>query len=447
MTLAFVLVAGVSSAALAVVTYGMTSRQRWQNFHQRSDSEVEVALALAPEHLDDASFERLVRVYQNRTGPVAVAVAIRDEQSFSTSDTLDVRALPPAMLDPSSTRVVVDDLPVNGADYYVVSELGPERTRYVFLFALDQVIGSLAELRLVLVLGWLSTVAGVAAVGVIVTRRTLRPVRRAAEAAEAMAGGNLDARLDATGTDEFSRLADSFNEMAETLAGKLEELQESADRERRFTADLAHDLRTPLTGMAATARLLQDDLDSLPESASRPLGVLIHDVFRLRDLVLDLLELSRLDARSEPVQPETLDVAKALDSVVTALHLPDEVTVTCPDDLHVRAEPARLHRILGNLIANGVTHGGGPVEIVARSVGEDVHIEVRDHGLGIPEPDLDRVFSRFYKGDASRAGGGSGLGLAISREHARAQGGDLVAANHPGGGACFTLRLPGVARP
>jgi two-component system, OmpR family, sensor histidine kinase BaeS len=107
----------------------------------------------------------------------------------------------------------------------------------------------------------------------------------------------------------------------------------------------------------------------------------------------------------------------------------------------VHAEPVRLGRILGNLLDNAVTHGGGHVRVRARRDGADVIVDVIDDGPGIQEADLPLVFERFYKSDRSRSSGGSGLGLAIAREHARAHGGDLTVANEPGAGARFTLRL------
>lgn len=405
-------------------------------------SSVELALVLAPSQLDDDGFARMHAAYQKRSG--ADTIALAGDLSYTSAVALtaadvpeEVRAGPPG--EPVAARVSRD-----GHDYLVVGGDGPDGSRYAFFFALDQIDDGLRELRAVLVVGWVLVVMMAAAVGHLIAVRTLRPVREAAEAAAALAGGLLNTRLLSQAEDEFGAWADSFNEMADALEARVDELRRSADRERQLIADVAHDLRTPLTGMAATAQLLEDRLDDLPVTARRAATVIVRDVERLHELVLDLLELSRLDARADLVRAELLDVRAALVTVVDGLRLAEETVlrVDVEEGLVVTAERARFRRIVGNIVANAGVHGGRHVTIAARRDGDQVAITIRDDGPGVDPERAEQIFDRFYKGDSARAGGGSGLGLAIAREHARAHGGDVEVDPGPGRGAAFTVRLP-----
>lgn len=442
LTAAFIVVAAVSSGALAVLTYTVTSGQRWRNFERNSHNEVRVALALAPSDLDEQGFERMQAAYEKRSGTDTVALA--GDRTYTSAVTLTAADVPAAVRDGSSDDLVTVRATREGHDYLVVGGDGPDGSRYAFFFALDQVQESLAELRTVLAVGWVLVVGLAAAVGHLVARRTLRPVRQAAEAATAIAGGLLDTRLPSVGEDEFRAWADSFNDMADALEAKIAELHRAAERQRQFTADVAHDLRTPLTGMAVTAELLEGRLDDLPPSARRAGTVLVRDVQRLRDLVLDLLELSRLDAGADPVLAEPLDLATALTTTLDALRPPPGVTleVVVEPGITVSAERSRFRRVVTNVVGNAFAHGGGAVHVRVRREGRDVVLTVEDDGPGIDPRRAEHIFDRFYKSDSSRAEGGSGLGLAIAREHARAMGGDVTVDPGAGEGATFSIRLP-----
>jgi len=449
LTAAFAVTAALSSGLLAAITYGAASGYRWRNFREMTQDEVRVALALSPRTLDASSFERLLGAYEKRSGTDTIAITA-EGRVYSSSALLGAGDVPPALLDGEPGALKFTDVDHDGKSYVLVGGTGASEVHYVFFFSLDQLESSLAELRAVLLSGWLVIVIGSLAIGHVVAGRTLRPVRQAADAAAALAGGLLDTRLDVTDAkDEFGVWAESFNTMADALEAKIDELARAAERERQFTSDVAHDLRTPLTGMAATAVLLQDHLDDLPEASRRPVAVLVNDVARLKDLVLDLLELSRLDAGAEPVDAEALDVAVAMRATIDSLKLPADidVTVTSEPGLWVVAARGRFRRVLGNLVANAATHGRGAITVSAQQRGSEIIIEVFDDGPGIPDDDFERIFDRFYKSDESRAAGGSGLGLAIAREHARAQHGDITAARRPEGGARFALTLPATTDP
>jgi two-component system sensor histidine kinase MtrB len=293
----------------------------------------------------------------------------------------------------------------------------------------------------VLLTGWVIVTALAALVGNAVARRTLRPVREASEAAHALAGGMLDTRLDTGRVDEFGAWARDFNTMASALEQKITELSEASERERRFTADVAHELRTPLTSVVAAASILEEDLSALPAASRRPLEVLVAELRRLRGLVDDLLELSRLDAGQEQVQIEEVSLPDLVVSVLGSYGWAGRVQVDA-EPCAVGTDRRRVERVVANLVGNAVQYGDDPIVIRVRPGPPAATIEVSDCGPGIPAEDVQRVFDRFAKLDAARSSGGSGLGLAISRENATLLGGALEAVSRPGPGITFRLTIP-----
>lgn len=440
---AFALVAALSAGVLAIVTFLVAREYRTRTFQQAAIDEANVALALAPTTLTESSFERLRSEYEARSE--ANMVAVGPAGVFTSSPGLNVDDIPSPLRATSATRPRPDRIhaDVDGKSSFVVAAQVPGGTRYYFFFSLEQLEATFREVGLISAAAWALTSIAAGAFGHVTARQTLRPVGAAATAAEAIAAGDLSARLSGRPDDEFGVLAESFNHMADEVQALIIKLEESAARERRFTADVAHELRTPLSAMTATASVLDDQLDQLRPSARHSVSLLIRDIRRLRDLVLELLELSSLDAGIDEVRLEPLRVVDAVGAVVRGIELPSgsKVSLDIEDGAAVLAEPPRLRRVLTNLLSNAAQHGAGTIHVSARRDGSDTVIEVADDGAGIPAADLPHIFDRFYKSDASRAGGGSGLGLAIAREHALAQGGDLSAANGERGGARFLLRL------
>ncbi len=221
--------------------------------------------------------------------------------------------------------------------------------------------------------------------------------------------------------------------------------QREAERARReLTANVAHDLRTPLT----TIRLLLEELkpaDPLPAPWAR----LLQELDRLIRLVGALLDLARLEAGEWPLAYEALEVRPWVQGWVERFAPLWQargltVRVEVPEGLQVWADPEWAGRALGNLLDNAIkfTPPGGAVEVRAWPEGEWVAIEVVDTGPGIPPEDLPRIFERFYRGDRYRGRGGSGLGLAIARHAVEAHGGRIQAFSEPGRGARFVFTLP-----
>ncbi|MBQ0897132.1 HAMP domain-containing histidine kinase, partial [Micromonospora sp. U56] len=305
----------------------------------------------------------------------------------------------------------------------------------------SDLVGGLDQLRTALAVGWLAVVALAAGVGHSLARRTLEPVGRASRAARAVAEGLLATRLPVRGRDEFSDWAAAFNDMAQALQTKIDDLSRAEARERRFTADVAHELRTPVTALVAAACLLADRLDTLPDDSRRAAVLQVGDVVRLPTLVEELMEISRLDAGREAVSLASVPALAPLRDLVAAHGWAGRVVVT-GDEAVLRTDPRRLERVLANLVGNAVTHGQGEVRASVTRAGPLLVYEVSDQGPGIAAEHLPHVFDRFYKADPARSGRGSGRGLAIARENARLLAGRLTVRSTPGVGTTFQLALP-----
>ncbi|MFJ6700167.1 sensor histidine kinase [Streptomyces sp. NPDC091272] len=248
-----------------------------------------------------------------------------------------------------------------------------------------------------------------------------RRLRRVSETAGRISAGDLDARTGPTrGGDEVADIAATVDLMADSLARRLR-------TERRFTADVAHELRTPVGGLLATADLLP------PGETEDLLRARVRD---LRGLVEDLLEISRLDAGAELPVRARVPLGAVVAEAVARTGL-DTALAVGQGEPPVETDPRRLERIVGNLVANAHRHGGAPVRVTV----DGRTVVVRDHGPGFP-PDLLRHGPRRFHTGAAERGSGHGLGLTIALGQARLLGAELRLDNAADGGAIATLRLP-----
>ncbi|MEV0635422.1 HAMP domain-containing sensor histidine kinase [Streptomyces sp. NPDC050619] len=275
----------------------------------------------------------------------------------------------------------------------------------------------------------------------------LKPVQRLGVAARRLGEGRLDTRLRVSGTDELADLSRTFNKTAEALEKRVDDMAARDDASRRFVADMSHELRTPLTAITAVTEVLEDELEmgsgSIDPMIEPAVRLVVSETRRLNDLVENLMEVTRFDAGTARLVADDVDIADQITACIDARAWLDAVDLDAERGIHARIDPRRLDVIMANLIGNALKHGGSPVRVSVREAPEEVVIEVRDHGPGIPEEVLPHVFDRFYKASASRPRSeGSGLGLSIALENAHIHGGELTAANSPEGGAVFTLRLP-----
>ncbi|MEV0965836.1 MULTISPECIES: HAMP domain-containing sensor histidine kinase [unclassified Streptomyces] len=273
----------------------------------------------------------------------------------------------------------------------------------------------------------------------------LKPVQRLGQAARQLGEGKLDTRLQVSGTDELAELSRTFNKAAESLEKKMADMSAREESSRRFVADMSHELRTPLTALTAVTEILEGEQDALDPMIAPAVELVVSETRRLNDLVENLMEVTRFDAGTARLVLDDVDVADQVTACIDARAWLDAVELDAERGIMARLDPRRLDVILANLIGNALKHGGSPVRVAVRTEGEELLIEVRDHGPGIPEEVLPHVFDRFYKASASRPRSeGSGLGLSIAMENALIHGGGITAANSADGdgGAVFVLRLP-----
>lgn len=287
-------------------------------------------------------------------------------------------------------------------------------------------------------------------IALLAARGVLRPVRALRRATRSIAEGRLDTRLRVQGTDELADLSRTFNETAAALEGSVAELRRMEAGARRFAADVSHELRTPLAAMSAVTDVLDEDAAGLDEDTATAVRLISEETTKLAGLVDDLMEISRFDAGAAALHLDEIDLAESVRRTLASRGWLDTVETSLPEPgtLRGRVDPRRLDVVVANLVANALRHGAPPIHLHLHEeddprAGRQAVVSVRDAGDGIPDSVLPHVFDRFYKSDSARTRSeGSGLGLAITAENVRLHGGTVRAANHPDGGAVFTVVLP-----
>lgn len=304
------------------------------------------------------------------------------------------------------------------------------------LLSITGVVGSDPLVRLVAGVGLVLGLTAVFAAGLAV-RRMAAPAARLVEAARRIEEGDYSARVPVRGPSELRTLARAFNAMS----GRLE--ADQAQR-RSVLADVAHELRTPITVIRAQAEGIVDGVYSSDAEHMRPVLAATQALESLVDdlRTLALVESGSLQLRREPVDLGVLvhaTLATFSDSAAAAgVVLESSVE---PPGLTIEADAVRIRSVLANLVSNALRHGhrGGTVTVRASEAGDSVRVSVRDDGGGIPPELLPRVFDRFVKAPDSP---GSGLGLAIVRDIVEAHGGRVAAVSTPADGTEITLTLP-----
>ena len=312
---------------------------------------------------------------------------------------------------------------------------------YLEAFPLDTEESTLRLLATALIVGAFLATLLAALFGWVTSRRMLRPLSQVADAAGEIASGALGARLREERDPDLNRLAGSFNDMADAV-------QERIEREARFASDVSHELRSPITALTAAVEVLDAKRGDLPDRTQQALDVVVSQIRRFDDMVIDLLELARLDAGATDLNTESVDLVELCDRVSQRFGYGE-----LPIEVHRRAkrraivDRVRFERILGNLLDNAATHGGGPVRIAIEPspVKRSTQIVVEDSGPGVAASERRRIFERFARGSAARNRIGTGLGLALVAENASALGGEAWVEDRPGGGARFVVRLPSEA--
>ena len=353
---------------------------------------------------------------------------VRPFDAYAAGDVLTASALE------AGRAVVVDDrrvatafVPKDAPD--ALAGLPPSSPEVRFVASSTAALGVALALALAVSL----------AVGLWLAGRTVRPLRRLTEAARGIAAGDLGRSVDIDSADEVGALAEAFNTMSEKLAG-------ATALRQRMTADVSHDLRTPVTAVLGTLELIESGvLEPTPERI-RTARV---EAQRLARLIESFHTLALADAGDLPVHLVRLAPLDALRHTATAFEAQAEtagveIVVEAEGAPDARADPDRLTQVLANLVSNALryTPPGGRITLGARSAPDGVEVSVADTGSGISADVLPHVFERSVRADAARSGGGAGLGLSIVRSLVEAMGGAVRAVGAPGAGTTVTVTVP-----
>jgi two-component system OmpR family sensor kinase len=296
--------------------------------------------------------------------------------------------------------------------------------------------------------------AGIALIGATATwwivDRGLKPVDEMVDTATAIAAGDLSKRVpEAPPASELGQLSLALNDMLGQIEDAFDHESEANERLKTFVADASHELRTPIAAIQGYAELYQRgalaDQDQLDNAMRR----VASDAARMKRLVADLLLLARLDEGAAVEQYQPVNLMHLVNDAVTdssAIENERPIAIEGNEALRVMGDEQQLSQVLANLLANARMHtpAGTPVTVRITSADSSAVIDVIDSGPGLPDGTADKIFDRFYRADPSRArkSGGSGLGLAIVAAIVDEHGGTVEAANEPGAGARFTVRLP-----
>lgn len=443
LTLAFVVV-GVAGAVLVAILVGQRTRSEFDRFASSRDQNVLVT-ALGDYYTATGSWDN-VRSMLNGTPTLdrysrgvtlvdANRVVVLGNPVYPTGQVAPDKAIATGTAVTSNGQIVGYVIPFNNPDR--TPEPGPPPPDVIFLqrvawaTAASAVIAALVALVL----------------GVLLARSLTRPLRELTAATQAMAGGALDQRVTVRSRDEIGELAVSFNQMSADLA-------RASQLRKQMTADLAHDLRTPLSILRGYTEGLQD---GRLQGSTTVYTVMHGEVEHLQHLVEDLRLLSLADAgelrlHRRAVDPTALLERTGLAYIVQAEQQGLALRVEAADDLpSINVDTDRMTQVLNNLVSNALRHThAGEIVLDAARDGQDVVLRVSDTGAGIPADDLPFVFDRFYRVDKARQrddGDASGLGLAIAKAIVEAHGGALTVDSVAGRGSTFSIRLPAAARP
>ncbi|WP_406117452.1 sensor histidine kinase [Streptomyces anulatus] len=380
----------------------------------------------------DATRERGLRVGHDRTLTRLIAAEREFSRTGKAPADIDVRTR--AELPEPLARDLAERRPETGGGYATWYDVEPPNWYWMWgavavgddqiLVVRDDMSTEVRSLQLLdrsIVKSVLAALVFVVPLAALATEPINRRLRHGARTARRIADGDLDARIGPGGRarDEITEMSAAVDDMAGALQRKLE-------NERRFTADVAHELRTPLMGLVTAAGLLPDDDEATG---------LVRDRLRaLHALVEDLLEISRLDAGAERARLDPVPLGELVADVVRRTGTDTRVAVGAAEV--VETDPRRVERIVVNLVTNAHRHGAAPVEVTVTGA----RIAVRDHGPGFPPDLLERGPQRFRTG-ASERGRGHGLGLTVAQGQSEVLGARLTFANAPGGGALATLDL------
>ncbi len=438
-TLAFALGALILSASMGAITY-LAARQviiqqrKTSALHQAYVNASLVRSALRsptpriPELLDSLD-----------TLPGSRSVLERRGQWFATSISIGKQALPrplrPGVV--GGSAATQSFLLSNTPELAVGIPVPSVDAAYFEVFSFGSVARTLRVLALALAGAALVTTIAGAVIGRWLSGRALRPLGTVSKAAVAIAGGRLDTRLP-TDDSDLEPMARSFNHMADALVERIA-------REARFTSDVSHELRSPLTTLNTSLEVLETHSGELSSRASQALALIATELRRFGRMVTDLLEMSRVDSGAAELSTEEVAVGELVVHLATSsgAGVP-AVLDPAVADRRVRVDKRRMERVAANLVDNAAQYAGGVTRFAAEHSAGRVRLVVADRGPGVAEEDRSRIFERFYRGTLSGRRGetqGSGLGLSLVAEHVKMHGGRVFVEARDGENR-FVVELP-----
>jgi two-component system, OmpR family, sensor histidine kinase MtrB len=445
-TISFALGALLLSIVMATITY-LVARQTL--IRQRENTLVRQAYVNANSLKDnltarDPNLIDLLSSLRNSSDTSAL-VRLEDQEVALNPTPRGFDTIPAALKNrvyeaavPQLMRTKIGNTPV-----FIIGIALPLDGSYFEITNLTELARTLRSLRIVLVgAAGLTTLLG-AVLGVWSSRLTTRPLGQAARAAEAIAGGRLDTRLESVDDRDLAVLTSAFNDMAAALEQRVE-------RDARFASDVSHELRSPLMTLAASAEVLESRREELSERSAAALDLLVADVKRFQGLVEDLLEISRFDAGQVRLNFEEVLISQFVPLAVRIVDS-DVPVVVHPgaENVIVRVDKRRLARVVANLLENARFYAGGAsmVNVTVRHGEPLVDVSVEDNGLGVPVEERSLIFERFARGTGAgnrSVSEGAGLGLALVAEHVRLHHGRVWVEDKPDGtpGARFVMELP-----
>ncbi|MFD0704413.1 ATP-binding protein [Alloscardovia venturai] len=472
----FLLTIATSLIAMGFLRQSMLSQVQSQSFKDFSQG---IERVQAKEFIDESSADAqrkqsflndIVSDLQNSGAANLVGVYMWQEKFASQSDIV------PISTDPTYMHVVSSEMknrvatlndanilsqpvnlgerknPIPGNVYGSSLQLGGIGRVYVYgLYSYESAQETLEKVRISLVVPCVifSIIFGLITWKIM--GRIINPVRKVACVARQLSQGNLEARVQVDRQDEIGVLQKSFNDTAETLVQKIDELKKSESMQKRFVSDVSHELRTPVTTIRMASDFLQTHSSAFDETTARTITLLNKQVDNFEKLLTQLLDLSRYDAQKVQTNFTLTDICGCVKNVITAT-LPlahnARTTVNCTylsREAFAYVDSVRVERIIYNIVINAIDFcKHRPIEIGVKSNEDYVAIRIRDYGIGIAQDNLSHIFDRFWRADPSRARvtGGTGLGLSIAREDAKLHRGDIAVRSIVGKGTEFIVVLP-----
>ena len=414
--------------------------------HQRTESEkAQVTGNATLLQAELAAGERPANQLLDRLhyGPHTAAILVAGTTLYRNADA-EALSLPTDLTkDVPRSGTTLQQVELDGRPFLMAARRLDEANRvYIELMPLSDLQATITRIWWLLVVVALVTSCVGGATGWVASRLMLRPVQDISKAAAAIAHGDLSARLAPRGDPDLDALAATFNRTAADLEGRVQ-------ADARFAGDVSHELRTPLTTMLNSLALVHHRRHLLPEDVREPLDLLTEDLQRFRQLVVDLLDISRADEGRDDLHREPVVLAELVRRAAdAAAGRPVTQVLPAAEGIVMRLDKRRMERVLTNLVENASRHGGVCTEVLVEAPNGMVRIAVRDDGPGVPPEMRSRVFERFSRnpdgagGAGTGSSGGTGLGLAIVERHVRMHGGRVWVQGAPHGGAEFVVEIP-----